>query len=68
MRSYYRPDYDAHQASYHRTRRCRTFLALAKRGAVVLALGGIVTLAAAAWTSRCSLRRTRTACGPTPTS
>ena len=51
MRSYYRPDYDAHQASYHRTRRRRTFLALAKRGAVALALGGIVTLAAAAWTS-----------------
>jgi len=51
VKSYYRPDYDAHQTSYHRARRRRTLLALAKRGAVALGVAGAVSLGAAAWSS-----------------
>ena len=34
MKSYYRPDFDAHQAVYHRARRRRSLLALAAHRAL----------------------------------
>ena len=51
MKSYYRPDFDAHQAPYHRAQRRRRLLVLARRGGVVLALAGAIGVAAAAWAS-----------------
>ena len=49
MKSYYRPDFDAHQAAYHRTQRRRRLLVAARRGGVVLALGAAIALCSAAW-------------------
>jgi len=51
VKSYYRPDFDAHQAVYHRAQRRRRFLALARNGGIVLALGAMIGLGAAAWSS-----------------
>jgi cell division protein FtsQ len=51
VKSYYRPDFDAQQAPYHRAQRRRRFLVLARRGGVVLALAAATGLAAAAWAS-----------------
>lgn len=51
MRSYYRPDFDAHQAPYHRAQRRRRFLAAARRGGAVAALAAVIGLGAAAWTA-----------------
>jgi len=49
VRSYYRPDFDAHQAPYRRAQRRRRFLVLARRGSAVLALAAVIGLATAAW-------------------
>jgi cell division protein FtsQ len=51
VKSFYRPDFDAHQAGYHRARRRRQLLGLAKRGAIALALVAAVGVGAAAWSS-----------------
>ena len=51
MKSYYRPDFDAHQAVYHRAQRRRRLLMLARRGGVALALAALIGICAAAWTS-----------------
>lgn len=51
MKSYYRPDFGAHQAVYHRAQRRRRLLAAARRGGVVLVLGAVIALSSAAWAS-----------------
>lgn len=51
MKSYYRPDFDAHQAPYHRAQRRRRLLGAARRGGVALAAAAAIGLAAAAWSS-----------------
>ena len=51
MKSYYRPDFDAHQAAYHRSQRRRRLLVAARRGGVVLALAAVIGLGSAAWAS-----------------
>ena len=51
MKSYYRPDFDAHQSAYHRAQRRRRILAAVRRGALALALGAVVALCFAAWAS-----------------
>jgi len=51
VKNYYRPDFDAHQAVYHRAQRRRRLLVVARRGGVVLALGAVVGLCSAAWAS-----------------
>ncbi len=51
MKSYYRPDFDAHQATYHRAQQRRRLLAAARRGVVVLALGATIGLCFAAWSA-----------------
>ncbi|MHB8835584.1 MAG: cell division protein FtsQ/DivIB [Candidatus Methylomirabilia bacterium] len=51
MKSYYRPDFDAHQAGYHRAQRRRRLFVAARRGGVALALGAVIALGWAAWTS-----------------
>jgi cell division septal protein FtsQ len=51
VKSYYRPDFDAHQEAYHRTQRRRRLLVAARRGALVLALGALIALGSAAWAS-----------------
>jgi cell division septal protein FtsQ len=49
VKSYYRPDFDAHQAVYHRSQRRRRLLVAARRGGVLLALGAAIALSSAAW-------------------
>lgn len=49
MKSFYRPDFDAHQATYHRAQQRRRFLVAVRRGGVVLALGAAIGLCSAAW-------------------
>lgn len=51
MKSYYRPDFDAHQSIYHRARQRQRLLVAARRGGVVLALGAAIGLCFAAWSS-----------------
>jgi cell division protein FtsQ len=51
VKSYYRPDFDAHQATFHRALRRRRFLVAARRGGVVLAIGAALGLGSAAWAS-----------------
>jgi hypothetical protein len=51
VKSYYRPDFGAHQAGYHRTQRRRRLLVAARRCGVVLALGAVIALGSAAWAS-----------------
>jgi len=51
VKSYYRPDFDAHQAVYHRTQRRRRLLVASRRGGVVLALVAALGLCSAAWAS-----------------
>ena len=51
MKSFYRPDFDAHQAVYHRSQRRRRLLVAARRGGFVLALGAVIALGSAAWAS-----------------
>jgi len=51
VKSYYRPDFDAHQADYHCAQRRRRLLTAARRGGVVLALGAAIGLCSAAWAS-----------------
>ncbi len=51
MKSYYRPDFDAHQAGYHRAQRRRRLLVAARRGGVALALCAAIGLSSAAWAS-----------------
>lgn len=51
MKSYYRPDFDARQAIYHRKQRRHRFFVAARRGAVVLALGAAIALGWAVWSS-----------------
>jgi len=51
VKSYYRPDFAAHQAVYHRTQRRRRLLVVARRGGVALLLGAVIALCSAAWTA-----------------
>ena len=51
MKSYYRPDFDAHQAVYHRAQRRRRLLGAARRGGVVLAIVAVIAVGSAAWAS-----------------
>lgn len=51
MKSYYRPDFDAHQSAYHRAQRRRRILSAVRRGGLALALGAVVALCSAAWAS-----------------
>jgi len=51
VRNYYRHDYGATQTAYRRDRRRRLLAVLARRGAVALALAGLVAVGAAAWSS-----------------
>jgi len=51
VKSYYRPDFDAHQAVYHRAQRRRRLLVLARRGGVALALAALIGVGGAAWSS-----------------
>lgn len=51
MKSYYRPDFDTHQALYHRAQRRRRFLVAARRGGVLLVLAAAIGVCAAAWAS-----------------
>jgi len=51
VKSYYRPDFDAHQAVYHRRQRRQRFFVAVRRGGVVLALGAAIAMSSAAWAS-----------------
>jgi hypothetical protein len=51
VKSYYRPDFDAHQASYHRARLRLRLFAIARRGGLALASVVAIGLAASAWNS-----------------
>lgn len=51
MKSYYRPDVDAHQAVYHRAQRRRRLLAAARRGGVALGIAAAIGFCSAAWVS-----------------
>lgn len=51
MKSYYRPDFDAHQAVYHRALRRRRLLAAARRGGVAVTVAAVIGLCCAAWAS-----------------
>jgi len=51
VKSYYRPDFDAHQSAYRRAQRRRKLLKAAQRGSIVLALGAAIALCSAAWAS-----------------
>jgi hypothetical protein len=51
MRNYYRHDYGATQTAYRRDRRRRLLGVLARRGALVVALVGLIGLGVAAWSS-----------------
>ncbi len=51
MKSYYRPDFDAHQATYHRAQRRRRWLVGARRGGIGLAIAAAVGLGSSAWAS-----------------
>jgi cell division protein FtsQ len=49
VKSYYRPDYDAHQAPYHRARRRRLLFTALGRGAAIGAVVALLGVGAAAW-------------------
>jgi hypothetical protein len=51
LKSYYRPDFDAHQAPYRRAQRRRRFFMLARRGGVVAGFVGAIGLTTTAWAS-----------------
>ncbi len=49
MKSYYRPDFAAHQAPYHRAQRRRRLLAVARRGGAIALLAAMIGLGTAGW-------------------
>jgi len=51
VKSYYRPDFEAHQAPYRRAQRRRQFLHLAPRVGAALAVAAVIGLGASAWVS-----------------
>jgi len=51
MKSYYRPNVNAHQSGYHRAQRRRRLLLAARRGGLALAIIAVIGVGVAAWSA-----------------